>query len=510
MDKQNSNQCISEFAIEDICTSCGICSAICPENAISNKLQNGFFRPDVNDKQCIGCGNCTLCCPGINSRKSTYEDYSEFYYGHSIDSDYRYMAASGGVCTELLIYLLDKGIVDYVITSRTYENNKALKPQVIGRNDRYRERLREARGSNYCPSDNSELLSLISRLDGTCTIVALPCAQFAINIWRKKFDKKGKVKLILGLLCNHVPSYNATEYLCEEYNRKEAEYIRYRGYGWYGNASFYKKSIKGNSAAKKELVGQAPFWQYFSGNFANMFWQNSCIQCRDHFGMFADAAFGDASFVKARDSANIGETAIFIRNAELIELFNNMQREGRIELYPVSDHKDLSVFDAIGKGREHWFMASTDQWSRSVSRQESSGIYENKACDYDESALCRDQYKTETVKKILSAGGISVPEDAEIITWGFGNLFRENFDLINEQYSVRFVIDSNPNLQNHIFHPGIRVVSPDDIMSIHKKRSKKIFVFIAINSAKGIHEADKFLDQFNIPHSDIRRLFNCH
>ena len=510
MSTQKNYKCIGKFAIEEICTSCGICSAICPKNAISNKLQDGFFRPDINDKLCIECGKCVSCCPGINLRESTYEDYTEFYYGHSADSSYRYMAASGGVCTEFLIYLLDTDIVDYIITSKIYGNNNELKPQVIGKNGRYRELLKEAGGSNYCPVDNSELLSIINNLDGTCAIVALPCTQFAINFWRERFDKAGKIKYIVGLLCNHVPSYNATEYLCEEYNRKDAEYIRYRGHGWFGNASFYKESIKGNSTAQMELVGQVPYGQYFSGNFAHMFWQKACINCRDHFGMFADVAFGDASFIKVKDSANIGETAIFIRNAELIDIFNNMQIESRTEIHPVSDYEDLSIFDAIGKGRERWFMASTDQWTRYDSRLKNDRICENEAYNHYDSALYDNQYKTEKVKRFLSEVGITNPEEAEIITWGCGNLFEEKFNLINEQYSVRFVSDANPNLQNHIFFPGFQVISPNDITSLQKQGLKEIFVFITINSLKGIYEVEKFLNQLNIPHSDIHMLFDCH
>jgi len=509
MSTQKNYKCIGKFAIEEICTSCGICSAICPKNAISNKLQDGFFRPDINDKLCIECGKCVSCCPGINLRESTYEDYTEFYYGHSADSSYRYMAASGGVCTEFLIYLLDTDIVDYIITSKIYGNNNELKPQVIGKNGRYRELLKEAGGSNYCPVDNSELLSIINNLDGTCAIVALPCTQFAINFWRERFDKAGKIKYIVGLLCNHVPSYNATEYLCEEYNRKDAEYIRYRGHGWFGNASFYKESIKGNSTAQMELAGQVPFGQYFSGNFAHMFWQKACIKCKDHFGIFADVTFGDADFIKERDPANIGETAIFIRNVELTDAFDNMQKESRIEIYPVSDKKDLSIFDAIGKGRDHWFMASTDQWARYGSCLESSRIWGNKIYNRDFFNCNEKQYKSERAKQILSANGITNPEDAEIITWGCGDLFQEKFNLINEQYCVRFVCDANPNWQSHTFSPGFKIISPNDIICLQKQGLKEIFVFITINSPKGIYEVENFLNHLNIPQLNVHKLFDC-
>ena len=45
------------------CTSCGVCAAICPTEAISMQLdEQGFYRPQVDEAQCVDCSLCTKVC----------------------------------------------------------------------------------------------------------------------------------------------------------------------------------------------------------------------------------------------------------------------------------------------------------------------------------------------------------------------------------------------------------------------------------------------------------------
>lgn len=42
------------------CTSCQVCAAVCPKEAITIDLNpDGFYRPLVNESKCIDCGLCT-------------------------------------------------------------------------------------------------------------------------------------------------------------------------------------------------------------------------------------------------------------------------------------------------------------------------------------------------------------------------------------------------------------------------------------------------------------------
>ena len=45
------------------CTSCGTCSKICPEGAITMVKINNKLKPKVNFNYCKGCGLCAAECP---------------------------------------------------------------------------------------------------------------------------------------------------------------------------------------------------------------------------------------------------------------------------------------------------------------------------------------------------------------------------------------------------------------------------------------------------------------
>lgn len=408
------------------------------------------------------------------------------------------MAASGGVCTELLIAMLDDGVVDNIITTQVYENDHALKPIVVSKDDNYKEILRKCCGSNYCPVENSSLIELIKKARGTSAVVALPCTQYGLHIWKSRFDKEGKLKYIIGLLCNHVPSYNATDYMCEEYGRKDADKVSYRGYGWFGAVSFYKKSTGSALPAHMELVGQVPFGQYYSGNIAHMFWQDACINCKDHFGMYADVAFGDADFIKVRDQANIGESAIFVKNREITVLLERLRDKGIIDLNTIASDNDLAFFNSIGENRHRWFLSSTDQWARYDSNLGSDIIWnhdDNLNIDI-KGTVKENQIKSEYMLQVMREVGVSDPATAEVVTWGFGGLLRDNFDNLNRRFSVRLVCDSNKNWQGHTFYPGFKVISPQYIHDIKERLGclqRETFVVIAVKSKEALAEIERNL-----------------
>jgi len=56
-------QCASQCSSCGSCRDCGICTAICPESAISKWEEDGRFEMRVDPDRCIGCGFCAGACP---------------------------------------------------------------------------------------------------------------------------------------------------------------------------------------------------------------------------------------------------------------------------------------------------------------------------------------------------------------------------------------------------------------------------------------------------------------
>lgn len=45
------------------CCGCGLCSTVCPKNAIVMKADvEGFYYPAINNALCVNCGKCVKIC----------------------------------------------------------------------------------------------------------------------------------------------------------------------------------------------------------------------------------------------------------------------------------------------------------------------------------------------------------------------------------------------------------------------------------------------------------------
>ncbi len=118
------------------CTSCGTCASVC-----SNiEIKEGFptlIKPCEED-----CNLCYLACPRVSLPKKIIEDrifdentkredyfgkYIEIYAARAKDEEVLKRGQDGGVVTALLMYALDKGLIDVVVTAG---RNEKWEPRV--------------------------------------------------------------------------------------------------------------------------------------------------------------------------------------------------------------------------------------------------------------------------------------------------------------------------------------------------------------------------------------------
>ena len=76
---------IKKVVENDLCTSCGTCAGICPQNAIKMIIKKGIYVPSIDVKSCNNCGLCDLVCPGItiDLNKLRYSFDETKYYDKS-------------------------------------------------------------------------------------------------------------------------------------------------------------------------------------------------------------------------------------------------------------------------------------------------------------------------------------------------------------------------------------------------------------------------------------------
>ena len=130
---------LKEVIDNDLCCNCGTCAGICPKKAIKIELDeyNKAYKAIIDSNKCNKCNICYSACPGhsvdFKSLNKYFFDkesedlrmgvYSECFIGYSMDESIRYNSSSGGVITSLLIYALERGVIDGALVTRMNKDN---------------------------------------------------------------------------------------------------------------------------------------------------------------------------------------------------------------------------------------------------------------------------------------------------------------------------------------------------------------------------------------------------
>lgn len=329
MSKEVKYKNVEEIYNNGLCCSCGMCIGVCDSKAISYTYDRyGYFKPVIDMGKCILCQKCSAFCPGghyFAFKNTAVKNPAERYYvGYSMDSETRFNSASGGITTELLIYLLKANIVDSCIVVESVSNVKDVHP--IATNDV--NIIRHSKASKYCPVPLGEILPLIKKGE-RYAIVGVPCQ---IQVLRKIFAKEQERLIFISLFCNHCSSANATEFLlhCME-NGKDSCNISYRGNGWPGNISLTYTD------GSRSLI---PFRSVYLKSFGKYFFNDRCRLCNDPFGEFADISMADAFNCSAVENGP-GQTLCFVRNPFLQTVLLDMAKKKTIFLKECSDYESI-------------------------------------------------------------------------------------------------------------------------------------------------------------------------
>jgi heterodisulfide reductase subunit A len=64
------------YIVEEVCSGCGVCVALCPYQAVSLPPETRTAR--INEVLCKGCGTCVAACPSGSARQNLFEDEQIF------------------------------------------------------------------------------------------------------------------------------------------------------------------------------------------------------------------------------------------------------------------------------------------------------------------------------------------------------------------------------------------------------------------------------------------------
>jgi len=340
---------ISSVRDNGLCTQCGICVAICPCNAIrmvkSDSL--GIYLPLINKERCKCCGLCVRYCPGhlVDFRELNLEffdrqpldrslgNYLKCWIAHSNDCNIRYNSASGGIVSQLLIFALDKKIIDGALVVGMKEDNPLEPTPFIARS---KKEILSASKSKYCPVPANVALKQILAEDGRFAVVGLPCHIHGIRkaeLLNPELRKK--IVLHICLMCSHMVNFLGTEFIIKKIHvpKEQVSQLSYRGKGWPGAMTI---KLKNKSSFNIPLVGSwNSYWPIFSSFF---FTPTRCTMCPDQTGELADISLGDAWLPELR-SDKIGESIIITRTKAAESMLSAMASSRVISLMQVSPEK---------------------------------------------------------------------------------------------------------------------------------------------------------------------------
>ena len=313
----------------ELCTGCGACYAICPNNAIEMSLSlNGTYQPYVDDGKCGNCGLCKKACPSlINQKISSKSGIGTFircYIGYSVDSNLRWNGSSGGIATSFCVSLFKKGLISGAIVLKDNHTNP-LRPLLTFVDNE--DELKLAAGSKYCPvQPHFKVKDLINK-PGKIAVVGLPCHIWAFRrISELNENMCSKVLVYIGLFCGKCPNMFATTYFIKKYaNITEADVNKlcYRGQGWPG-----KMIIETKQGAKYFFKPSS--WYHFS--YSPQFMPIRCVLCSDITNERADFSIGDAWGLS---NDKIGTSVIITRTERGENLIQNLVNEKQIVISAV-------------------------------------------------------------------------------------------------------------------------------------------------------------------------------
>ncbi len=280
---------------KELCTGCGTCIGMCPINTL-DFIDEQIKNPDL---KCIQCGRCVKSCPGneFDFQKHNkdlfnveYEDlneklgyYKEIWSGFSTDHVVRNQAASGGIISALLAWLLENKLVDGAVIIDNDGSPIKYKSKIVYTP----EEVLNGAQSKYMIIPTNEIIKEITKLDGKFVYVGLPCQ---IQGLRKAMsidqNLRNKIYLTIGLFCGFNLSYKATDYLIRKGNieKENTEYISYR---------MKKNNMTGFYT--RDYDGKEFFINKHGYTFLNLIYSPvRCWKCFDYTSEFADISVGDA------------------------------------------------------------------------------------------------------------------------------------------------------------------------------------------------------------------------
>lgn len=328
---------LKEIIKSNLCISCGACVyASQGKLHMEKSKRKGIYIP-VNVGSLSGKEEAKIrtICPAqgfpiaamansihVNAPFYDYRvgRYISYFAAKSNSSAILQKASSGGIMTELSIYLLKNNLVQGIIATTFKYEGLEIVPHTKIYTD-WKEILK-AQGSKYMPVPALTILKEVREFNGKLAFIGTPCQIASIRLLQNEEPIfKEKIKYIIGNFCGGFKDLRELSRLrsIAKMSNDVISEFQYRGDGQPGYMIFRTQGNK---------IWNYPYPDY--GKLTGYMKYYRCRVCVDAMAELADVSCGDAwlpNFEKVGGNWSI----VVVRNQTLAEVLLKMNDEGVIK-----------------------------------------------------------------------------------------------------------------------------------------------------------------------------------
>jgi len=242
-------------------------------------------------------------------------NYLKAWYGYSGNPEIRKDAASGGIATCVLDYMLQSGAIDAALVCKsTFEDGQLAYKLFLAKN---LEQLQQAQTSKYFDIPITKGIELIKQFEGKVAIVGLPSQITSI---KKRCEKNQelaqKIVFTIALFCGH---NSKAELIHSVLGKKQIPLDQVRDF------TFRKGLWRGRSIVRFKDGSETDFpFQSFS-HYQNLHFLSltRCLNCFDHMGYHADLSTGDVWRQDQKDES-IKHSVFLARSPKALDVIESM------------------------------------------------------------------------------------------------------------------------------------------------------------------------------------------
>lgn len=330
-----------------LCNRCGTCVGLSggkvyfidKENAylphIGSDIEPEILSDIVNT--CSGLGfdfsdNCSYFYNSTNNYHRFTGSYREISIGYCKLQNIRSAASSGGILSSIIIFLLNKGLIDgAVVLGMSSEKPWLTEPFIATTVDD----VLEAAQSKYIISSVNEILPEIANFKGKLAYIGLPGQVQSIRkLQRMNHPSVKNIDYILGPFYGNTLHFSSISSFLKSY--KENDYTKIR------ELDFRHGEWPGNMRVVLD-GGRVLQLKKFHANYLIPFHilKNSLL-CTDFTNEFTDISGGDA-WAPVYEERGKGFSMVFARSIRGEALLNKMKDEGYISLAPITVEEAIKM-----------------------------------------------------------------------------------------------------------------------------------------------------------------------